>query len=574
MRGFANSGSVVGVCRLSLAVLSILAGCGSPQYELFLDEQEQYASMGGSASEGDASTTTGDMEPATTGAQGGEGEATTDPATTTDTSGAIDPDGTTSATGTTDAAEPPVIEPERPKIVAVELPAKVHAAGPVPLAVQTEHTGAVEIRLDGVDTGELIAAGDGRFTGELPVRGAIDNGSHEVEIIARQGPFEVSHSSFYDVSTPTPGTEAWSMAGPAGSRTNRVARTAQGDLIEVGQTELDGAPRPTIRKRSGISGAELWPEKTIVLDPREGAVVDVAVLDDGRMWVAMNVREPGKDPQPRIALLDAHGHATGVEALGTSGRVVRAIAADADGGCFAVGLAVVLGNWDVAYWRIDAAGIQSLAATFDYQPGEKPHSFADLANDVLLQGDVAWVIGISNGRHDADAINRTRGMIVPLDRHTGKLAAPVTIAPPLGAWTQSAFFGAALHPEGVVATGYGCDEAGATYRIETALYTAAGVRTWHQPESAGAYSYGSDVALDSQGRALIAGTVTKGGKLQGRVFGRMIGQNIPFLFEHWLPGVGPSEALGIVTDRFDRIFTVGYITTGGATQARITRIHG
>jgi hypothetical protein len=123
-------------------------------------------------------------------------------------------------------------------------------------------------------------------------------------------------------------------------------------LIEVGQTEIGGVPRPTIRKRSGLTGAELWPEGTITLDTREGAVVDVAVLPDGRMWVAMNVRPPGKDPRPRIALLDADGHATGSRLEGTAGRVVRALAADAEGGCFAVGLAGVMGDWDIAYWRI------------------------------------------------------------------------------------------------------------------------------------------------------------------------------------------------------------------------------
>ena len=60
-------------------------------------------------------------------------------------------------------------------------------------------------------------------------------------------------------------------------------------------------------------------------------MVDVAVLADGRMWVEMNVREPNKDPRPRLALLDADGQTTGIEAEGTPGREVRAIAADAEG---------------------------------------------------------------------------------------------------------------------------------------------------------------------------------------------------------------------------------------------------
>jgi hypothetical protein len=87
-------------------------------------------------------------------------------------------------------------------------------------------------------------------------------------------------------------------------------------------------------------------------------------------------------------------------------------------------------------------------------------------------------------------------------------------------------------------------------------------------------AYGSDVALDSQGRALVAGAVTQNGKLRGYVFGREVGVNGPILLDHWYPGVGPSEALGIVRDSFDRIFPAGYITVSGKTQARITLIHG
>jgi hypothetical protein len=105
----------------------------------------------------------------------------------------------------------------------------------------------------------------------LAVHGAIDNGPHEVEIIAKAGQVRGQPHHRVHVSTPAPGTEAWSMAGPDGSRTNRVALTPEGDLIEVGQTEIGGVPRPTIRKRSGLTGAELWPEKTIILDTREGA---------------------------------------------------------------------------------------------------------------------------------------------------------------------------------------------------------------------------------------------------------------------------------------------------------------
>ena len=71
------------------------------------------------------------------------------------------------------------------------------------------------------------------------------------------------------------------------------------------------------------------------------------------------------------------------------------------------------------------------------------------------------------------------------------------------------------------------------------------------------------------------GAVTKDGKLRGYVFSRVVGKpdGNP-LFEHWFPGTGPSEGLGIARDRFDRIFPVGYVTSSGATQARLARIHG
>ena len=36
--------------------------------------------------------------------------------------------------------------------------------------------------------------------------------------------------------------------------------------------------------------------------------------------------------------------------MGAAGRLLRGIAADAEGGCFAVGVAGVMGDWDIAYW--------------------------------------------------------------------------------------------------------------------------------------------------------------------------------------------------------------------------------
>ena len=568
MREFAWSCNMVGVNRRLLALLTVFAACNSPEFLLWQEEHKNDAM--GSDSRGDPGTATDDVESESTGTTGRDGAGVSATATGDSTGTPTDP-----ATNTGDPTDsPPVGEAEKPNIVSVELPENVYSAGPVPLAVQAEHTSAMHVTVDGADAGELIAAGGGLFTGELPVRGAIDNGSHKIEVIATQGKYEDRHTDFYTVKAPLPGTEAWTMDGPAGSRTNRVAVSPAGHLIEGGQTEIDGVPYPTLRMRSSVTGAKLWPEKLI--DTREGAVVDVAVLADSRMWVAMNVREQGKDTRARIALLDADGNATGIEFLGAAGRLLRGIAADTEGGCFAVGVAGVMGDWDIAYWRLDAAGVPTLGDTYDYWPLDKmAHSFVDLANDVVIDGDVVYVVGMSTGQHD-NVNMRTRGIIVPMDLHTGEVVAPVMVAPVLGGdWTSSAFFGAAPVPGGVLVTGYGFDDVNSKYRIETAIYSAAGLRTWHKKEKANdKLAYGSDVALDSQGRVLVAGAVTQNGSLRGYVFGRMTDEGGTPVFEHWFAGTGPSEGLGIVRDAFDRIFSVGYITANGSQQAQITRSHG
>ena len=271
MREIVLSGKMAVMFRRSLAVLTLLAGCTSPAYELYLEHADDAGSTDAS-SDGAAETTTGDATPTSTGGIGSDGaDATGDTSGATDTAPSSD-SATDSATDTGDATDtedsPPVGEADKPVIVSIDLPANVYTAGPVPLAVQTEHTAAVHVTLNGADAGELIAAGGGLFTGALPIRGAIDNGSHAVEVIATQGKYKDSRSAMFDVSTPAPGTVAWSLGGPDGSRTNRVAVTLEGDLIEVGQTVIGGVPRPTIRKRSSVNGAELWLEGTITLDTR------------------------------------------------------------------------------------------------------------------------------------------------------------------------------------------------------------------------------------------------------------------------------------------------------------------
>jgi hypothetical protein len=194
--------------------------------------------------------------------------------------------------------------------------------------------------------------------------------------------------------------------------------------------------------------------------------------------------------------------------------------------------------------------------------------------DVVIDGDVAWVVGASGGKHDLFTVE-TRGILVPMNLHTGELVAPVIVAPKSDPYTQSAFFGAGRHALGVLVTGYGCDKDCADYQIETSLYGPTGLRLWHTSDAAGAGKrYGSDVVVDSQGRALVASAVTDKGVLRGYVFAHHVGGEEVFpLFEHWFPPSAASEALGVLVDAYDRLFVGGYVTTNGATQAHLILLH-
>jgi len=477
--------------------------------------------------------------------------------------------GTSSSTSDGDGGE--VILPE---VLAIELPEEVNAAGPVPIKVQA-NAASVRVKLDGVDVGELVGAGQNMFVGELAVKGAVDNGTRKVKVIATLGEHEDSEEATFEVKVPEAGKPAWAKPGPLGSRTNRIALTPEGDVIEAGLRIGAGIPRPSIHKRSGLDGTDLWGKK-VLLSELEGHVADVAIAPDGGIWVAMNVKEASQKWRPHILLLAPDGSPTGVDEPGALGSTLRAIAADEEGGCFGVGFAVVDGgDLDVVYQGVNAAHQGTVTDTWDYMPPKNfKHSFADVAMDVVIDGDVAWVAGLSVGPHDGKAI-RTRGMIVPIDIRTGAVVGPVIIAPASELWKQSMFFGLALHPEGIVVTGTGCQDAcGGMQRIETSCYTPAGVRTWHQTEAPAEGAYGSDVVVDSQGRAIIAGASQQGGVLRGQVFARTIGKvELWPLWVHWFPfSKESSEALGAARDAYDRIFIGGYVTAGGSPQTWLVQI--
>ena len=559
-----------------------LTGCASDLEAIIQEIQDAPLLSTGSSSGPDATapTSTSTASEGTGGGsasdEGGETEeaAGTTAGSSSDTGGAGNTGETGESSSTGDGGEALL-----PEVMAIELPKQVSAPGPVAIAVQAKNTLSVRVKQDGVDVGELAGAGEDMFVGELAVKGAGDNGTRHVEVIATLGEHEDSDEATYEVQVPEAGTPAWAMPGPLGSRTNRVALTPEGDAIEAGFRIGADIPRPSIRKRSGFDGSELWPKKTMLLSELEGHVADVAVAPDGGLWVAMNVKEASQKWRPHVLLLTPEGDPAGVDYPGELGYTVRAVAADDEGGCFAVGYAAVEGgDLDVARWRINAMHQSTIADTWGYEPvGQPPHTFWDAGMDVVIADDIAWVAGLSSGKHE-DKVTYTRGMIVPMNLHTG-VAGSVIIVPASGSWKHSVLYGLALDLEedpGVVVTGAGCQGfcGVGTQRIETSRYTFAGVRTWHQPEVPAEGAYGSDVVVDSQGRAIIVGSSKQGGVLRGRALAHTIGIfELEPLWELWFPvSKEDSEALGAARDKYDRIFIGGYITAGGSLQARLVQV--
>lgn len=565
--------------RAVLPALALtLTGC-APDLEDIIKEILDAPRLSDTDTESDTDSESDTSIPTSTASETGASDETQ--GTTGTTTGGSSETGGAGTTGETGAASSTGDDGEAllPEVVAIELPEQVSAPGPVPLAVWAKNTLSVRVKQDGVDVGELAGAGGDMFVGELAVKGAGDNGTHHVEVIATRGEYEDRDEATYEVQVPEAGTTAWAMPGPLGSRTNRVVLTPEGDAIEAGFLVGTGVARPSLRKRSGFDGSELWPEKTIVLSELEGHVADVAVAPDGGLWVAMNVKEASQKWRPHVLLLTPQGHPAGVDYPGELGYTVRAVAADAEGGCFAVGYAAVEGgDLDVARWRINAMHQSTIADTWGYEPlGSLPHSFWDAGMDVVIAGDVAWVGGLSSGKHD-DKKMHTRGMIVPMNLHTGVVGS-VIIVPASGSWEHSVLYGIALDLEGdpgVVVTGAGCQGfcGAGMQRIETSRYTFAGVRTWHQLEVPAEGAYGSDVVVDSQGRAIVVGASKQGGVLRGRAFARTIGAaELKPLWELWFPvSKEDSEALGAARDQYDRIFVGGYTTAGGSPQARLMQI--
>jgi len=480
-------------------------------------------------------------------------------------------EGTTDATGTGEAGSTASdAELVPPRILGVDVPAKVHLAGPVPVTVATEGASLVRATLDGAELELFTDQGGGVWTGAAPCFGSIDNGSHVLEVTATLGPLaHVWPSVMFEVATPASGDLAWARPGPAGSTSRRVAVTPEGDAIEVGSLVVDGAPRPSIRKRRGKDGAEVWAEGTIVLDSREGAVDAVALTPGGQIWVAMNVRQADSKWRPRIVLLDAEGHETGVEMPTDAGASVRGIASDAAGGCIAVGFGGSgYGDTDIKSWRMTAEGVAVVSGKgWDHVPnGDQiwKHTFDDLAFDVVIKDGVAWVAGASTGKHNG-VWQESRGVLVPLDLETGARLDLVVVQEATGGWRQGMYLGAAAHPDGVVVVGQGATTDGTSQRIELALYDAtSGARIWWSPEPAADVAYGTGVAVSAHGGVIGVGVVMDGGTLRGVVLGRK-GLN----YEHkFSSGLDPSAVYGAAVDPWDQVFAVGELTAAGVRYAR------
>ncbi len=465
-----------------------------------------------------------------------------------------------------------------PTILEVDMPEEVALAGPVHFTATTLHATSARAKLDGVDIGALQDDGGGVFSGAVAVYGSVDNGAHVLEVIAEREDLSDHRPVPFEVDTPAAGTVAWTVAGPAGSRTRRNALTAERDVIEVGTLEIAGVQRPMIRKLSGLTGAELWAEGTIVLDDREGWAVDVAVAPDGQLWVAMNVRTAPNVWRPRIVLLDAAGHATGVEVSAEAGQTATGIDNDGTGGCVAVGFASSgKTDTDVVVWRMNGEHVPVLGGKpWDYLPPGKlePHQFTDIATDVIVQDGVAWIVGMSIGKHDGILAPRSRGFVLRMDADTAAVLGPVIIAPTSGAWSQSKLFGAAAHPDGILVTGNACNDACDSQRVETALYTAAGARPWFRPELSAPIAYGSAVALNAHGGVVVAVTMREGAALRGYLLGRVVydDQAVPFSVP-FPASKEDSEASAVAIDKFDRVIGGGYRTLGGVTEARTVLAH-
>jgi hypothetical protein len=169
-----------------------------------------------------STSTTGDASPTSdaTATTGQGGEATSD---------ALTGDGTTGGGATGSSADATTGDPSTsstggealpPKVLAVDMPAKVSIAGPYAFTAVTEHAAFAHAKLDGVDLGLLTDEGDGVFSGVVRIYGSVDAGGHVLEVVAENGDLSDALGVQFDVSTPAPGSPAWTMSACATPRSS------------------------------------------------------------------------------------------------------------------------------------------------------------------------------------------------------------------------------------------------------------------------------------------------------------------------------------------------------------------
>ncbi|HEY8379226.1 MAG TPA: hypothetical protein VIK91_22185 [Nannocystis sp.] len=235
--------------------------------------------------------TSGEPPTSTDAGTGTAGSTSADPSTDPDAS-----TGTGASTGASTGGDDPGLSDSAelpappPRVEAIELPESVHAAGWVPITITTSHASAARIELDGVEGDPLTEAEPGVWTGKIPIRGAIDNGTHTITAVAARDDLEHHEDRPLAVSTPTAGTVALTHTGAPGSKHSQIALTPEGDVLAIGTVTVNGVERPALSKHSGQTGQPLWPAP-VLLDDREGRGADLAVTPAGDVWVAMNVHD-------------------------------------------------------------------------------------------------------------------------------------------------------------------------------------------------------------------------------------------------------------------------------------------
>ncbi|MCY1070599.1 hypothetical protein OV090_38010 [Nannocystis sp. RBIL2] len=521
----------------------------------------------GTTGTGDA----GEQTSEATGTSGGEG--TSDASSEGPAATSFGP----TSIGTDSMGDAPV---EPPSIEGLIVPVKVTTAGPMQVSLHAKHALSAEVTLDGKATffleneGDADQDGTDLFSGVIPIYGSADNGPHSLVATVRRGGLKDELGRKFDVATPPAGALAWEKFGGAGTQDARLAVTSEGFVYEGGALTINGVAHPAIRLRDPITGNDVWPEGTRVIDAREGSIADIAVTQDGEVWVAMNVKD-GNVWTARMALFTAEMAPKDAQ-LEKPGATIQAIDTTSAGGCFGAGFfTTIYGDADMLVWHVTAEGMPILSGyPWDYVPGDGLEKFSDLAFDVVVDRltDEAWIVGGSRGKHNLnEPASEIRAVILHVDIDTFEHLSPVLVRPPNGDIKQSTFHGAWLEPEGLLVTGYQCDMMCLGQSVIATRYNFASIPQWGFETLPNGISAGNAIASTTHGTVLIAATMKEGGTTHGFLFGREGTEQAfaPVVF----PGAGSSSATSVVVGPYDWPFGGGNVTMGGVPQGYVLRLH-